>query len=109
MRGDNRLPNAVFSRLIEAATPTSPRRLPDTAKTPSAHVFSTVWSRTLRDHWVSALVVRSGNLEERPSTIVCHFKSTNYVFDHSEWFSGDQTGSLKAISLANLDLRAWFK
>jgi len=81
----------------------------DTSKTPSTYVVSTVWSRTLRDHWVSALVIRSGNLEERPSTVVCHFKSTNYVFDHPEWFSGDQTAVLKSISVANWDPRAWFK
>jgi hypothetical protein len=74
----------------------------------TSHVFRTVWTRTLHDHWVAAIVVQSENLRRPPTTIVCHFGETDYRFQRLEVYEGDHVEELKRASTSNLSPLSWF-
>ena len=72
-------------------------------------VFNNLWSRSLDNHWVSALVLQPKDIAEPDFTVICHFKSTNYVFDRIEIHQGNKTDRIKRVSMSISDPRTWFK
>jgi len=75
----------------------------------ATHEYRFAWTRTMGDHWVTAIVVRPENLSLPPFTVVCHFQSTNYVFNRLEQYDGDKIREFKHSSLNNWNPSAWFK
>ena len=75
----------------------------------ATHEFRSAWARTMRDHWVSAIVVQPENdLTDKPLTFVCHFASTNYASPRVEAYVGDVLDAFKRSSTSNLSPHTWF-
>lgn len=72
-------------------------------------IIRRVWARTQGDHWLAAIVVQPFDVEQKPSTVVCHFARTNYVRGRIEIFSGDKVEQLKQVSVSNLAPSTWFQ
>jgi hypothetical protein len=68
-----------------------------------------VWARTQGDHWLAALVVQPFDIEQQPSTVVCHFARTNFVYGRVDLFHGDKVAKLKEVSVSNLVPTTWFQ
>jgi hypothetical protein len=70
----------------------------------SGIVDKRMWTRSLRNHWVAAIVVSPKSIDDTvQTTIVCHFKSTNFEFDRTELFPGNRVNAVKRISVSHLD------
>jgi hypothetical protein len=80
---------------------------PDFAR--GVSVVRRIWTRTQRDHWVSALIVQPYDLSQSPSTVVCHFARANYVSPQVEIYDEDRSSRLKDISTSNYNPVTWFK
>lgn len=72
-------------------------------------ITTRMWTRTQASHWVAALVVQPQDISRQPITVVCHFRTTNYVIDRVEIFDGNRLHALKDVSRSNLDPRTWFQ
>ena len=79
---------------------------PDSA---SPQVFQTMWTRTLKDHWIAAIVLQPEDITRDPFTVVCHFAATNFALKELQFYDGDRTKELKRISMSNIDPRTWLK
>ena len=68
-----------------------------------------IFSRTIKDYWISSLVLQPIDLNQEQITVVCYFKSTNYVLGSLKIYNGNKLNEIKSISLSNHDPRTWFK
>ena len=60
---------------------------------------SGLWTRSIDSHWLVALTATPTDFASNDVyTIVCHYKSTNYVFDRVEVLNGDRIGRIRATS-----------
>lgn len=76
---------------------------------PGAWVESgTVWTRTLEDHWVSAIVYVPADLSSDGIAVVCHFRGKDYVSDHVQPLEPANLPRLREVARSNLDPRTWF-
>lgn len=67
------------------------------------------WTRTISSHWFSGLLMQPKDINKPEYTVVCHFKSSNYVINNIEIYTGNKIPKFKAISIINIDPRTWFE
>ena len=68
-----------------------------------------VWARTTNNHWLSGFLMQPKDRIKSEFTIICHFKSTNYIFDHAAIYEGNRINQVKSMSVSNLNPKTWFK
>ena len=66
-----------------------------------------VWTRTTEDYWISGFLMQPKDRIESEFTIICHFKSTNYIFDHATVYEGNRIDQVKKTSGSNLNPETW--
>jgi len=71
------------------------------------HIIRRSWGRTLEGHYAAAVVVGSSDLDVGPTTVICHFRGTEYVFDRFDVYRGDKFNEFVAVSTSNLNPTAW--
>ena len=94
-------PNDCLSALEEE----NPVAIGDWAK------VATLNTRLMDDHWIAAILLRNGELEEYEEdyevTYVCHFDGTSYSYKWSQKYLGDELNNIEFNSISIVNPKTW--
>ncbi len=81
---------------------------PSAATFAKMDVIGSMWTRTLEDTWISALLLKDPENNAHPVTAVCRFKDINYGLEKVDFYNGNRIEGIKGVSITNFDPRAAF-